>query len=107
MPRHHLFLRCARAQIAWTALGLLSKATTPLYQVEEGLWSFALPVSPAIFDSVVIAAVLWNLWKCGNAKAFRQENESNFQVLRRCADDLLLWPHRCRNVGYKQQINLG
>lgn len=39
-----------------------------------------------------------------NGKVFRQEEENNAQVARRCTEDLLLWANRCNNGLNKQRI---
>ena len=46
--------------------------------------------------SMVIMALLWNIWKAWNALVFRSEHQSTTQVLKAVAADLQLWVHRAK-----------
>jgi hypothetical protein len=45
--------------------------------------------------SSVIICALWNIWKRRNSLVFRAVLEPIDLVFRRCAEDLMLWVHRC------------
>jgi len=93
----HLFLGCHRAQSFWQTFGITSAS---FLQVEY-LWLCALPGPDCTSEKVrstILTGLLWNLWKCRNAKIFNQALESNGVVLQRCAADLLLWKHRATSL---------
>ena len=83
----HLFLLCPRSQNFWRCIGVDSVN----FQSVENLWSSLLPGPPMQTQRIrltILTALLWNIWKCRNAKTFREETESNATILRRCSDDL-------------------
>lgn len=43
--------------------------------------------------TTILTCVLYNVWKCHNAKVFTSKDESNSQIASGCHDDLLLWSH--------------
>ena len=93
----HLFLACPRAQSFWSLLPVNSSSVSTI----EHLWSITLP-SPALpnqkLHSTIITCLLWNVWKCRNAKVFNNVNDSNGDIFRRCGGDLLLWANRANSA---------
>ncbi|TVU34343.1 hypothetical protein EJB05_16174, partial [Eragrostis curvula] len=92
----HLFLRCPRAISIWHALGL---PTPHSDRTLEELWQNlgALNSTKPKIRSAVLMVILWNIWKCRNAKIFRHEDESNSSVVARCIEDQTLWSNSLMN----------
>jgi hypothetical protein len=38
----------------------------------------------------VLIYILWNIWKCGNAKLFRHEDEANLHIARQCQEPKMI-----------------
>ncbi|TVU19476.1 hypothetical protein EJB05_35627 [Eragrostis curvula] len=77
----HLFLFCRRARLFWQVI-----LADPLPDSIEQLWDCNL-IGPGLasgkLKSTVLTVILWNIWKCRNAKVFRNEEEVNRSVLGR------------------------
>lgn len=96
----HLFLSCPRARSLWSHLNF---DLTMVYDIEQ-VWSTnPLQELDQRIRSTVLTCILWNLWKCRNAKVFRSEDDSNAQITTRCRDDLLLWSLRCNTLVDKRK----
>ncbi|KAF8649208.1 hypothetical protein HU200_064403 [Digitaria exilis] len=54
--------------------------------------------------TTILTCVLWNVWKCRNAKVFRSVDETNLHIATRCHDDLLLWSNRCSTDADKAKL---
>ena len=93
----HLFLHCPRAQNFWVIFHITSSQLASI----ESLWSAVLP-GPHIPNqktrSTIITCLLWNIWKCRNAKVFNTTDESNMDIIRRCHLDLKLWASHARSA---------
>ncbi|KAF8647662.1 hypothetical protein HU200_065299 [Digitaria exilis] len=89
----HLFISCPRAQSFWSYLVLDVASISNINQ----LWQDnpLQEASPRV-RTAVLTCVLWNIWKCRNAKVFRSQDETNSQIANRCRDDLLLWSNRSK-----------
>ena len=101
----HLFLHCPRSQAFWATLHIPSSSISNI----ELLWNFPFP-GPELPNqkarSTIITCLLWNLWKCRNSKVFNQVDESDSDIKRRCAADLLLWANRTTSVAIKSCLGL-
>ena len=100
----HLFISCPRSGSFWNFIGLQSGSLLHSLGVEQ-LWT----VNPLMercprIRSTVITCILWNVWKCRNAKVFRSEDETNLMISRRCGEDLSLWSHRCPSPTAKSRL---
>ena len=100
----HLFISCSRSNNFWAFIGLHTESLLHNLGVEQ-LWM----VNPLMercprIRSTVITCVLWNIWKCRNAKVFRSEDETNLMISRRCREDLVLWSHRCYSLADKHRL---
>lgn len=96
----HLFAACPRVAPVWAGLGLgpfLSVgeilSTTPAAQVDSAAWP----------DGLFI--LLWNVWKARNNVVFNSISCGAGDVLRRAADDTLLWSN-CFETGLREQLLL-
>jgi hypothetical protein len=86
----HLFFDCMLSSSIWAALGVTIPAGS------FSIWK--LPRPPAAAANVWQAGsvvLLWHIWKARNDLVFNNNNTSTPQVvLRRAADDLLVWRWR-------------
>ncbi|KAG2607040.1 hypothetical protein PVAP13_4NG189933 [Panicum virgatum] len=91
----HLFIACPRNRSFWAFIGI-DVTSLPASLGTDQLWteSLLLENNPRVC-STVLTCVLWNIWKCRNAKIFRHEDETNLTISRRCSEDLSLWSNRC------------
>ena len=91
----HLFIACPRSRSFWAFIGI-DVTSLPASLGTDQLWteSLLLENNPRVC-STVLTCVLWNIWKCRNAKIFRHEDETNLTISRRCSEDLSLWSNRC------------
>ena len=88
----HLFIDCPRSKSFWSFIGLdLSSLQDDMGVDQVDLFQ----ENNRRISSTVIICVLWNIWKCRNAKVFRQLDEENLMISRRCIEDLALWANRC------------
>ncbi|KAF8648904.1 hypothetical protein HU200_064486 [Digitaria exilis] len=97
----HLFISCPRAQSFWSYLRFDLATVVDI----EQLW-LANPFQETNqqIRTTLLTCVLWNVWKCRNAKVFRSEDESNLRVATRCHDDLLLWSNRSSKASVKEKL---
>jgi len=91
----HLFIGCTRSRNFWTFIGL-DLASLPEALGVDQLWIVnPFQENDRRIASTILICVLWNIWKCRNMKVFRNEDESNLLLSRRCHEDLVLWSNRC------------
>ena len=91
----HLFIDCSRSKSFWSFIGLDLSSLQDVMCVDQ-LWTIdPFQESNRRISSTVITCVLWNIWKCRNAKVFRHMDEENIMISRRCSEDLALWANRC------------
>ena len=89
----------ALATKRWRQILLSAWARRPLSTLRWGFQENDRRVA-----STILTCVLWNIWKCRNAKVFRHDDESNLQLSRRCHEDLVLWSHRCSSSVGKMRL---
>ena len=71
----------------------------------EQLWlENPLQENNSRIKSTILTCLLWNIWKCRNAKVFRQEDEPNAVIAKRCREDLILWSNRCSSPSERIKI---
>uniref|UniRef100_A0ACD5TRX0 Uncharacterized protein n=1 Tax=Avena sativa TaxID=4498 RepID=A0ACD5TRX0_AVESA len=97
----HLFLHCPSVSSFWMAVPAIQGDIEDCTKLRD-LWGGA-PVGKV--RSTIIICALWNLWKRRNTKVFRNIDEPMQLVFRRCAEDLLLWNHRCQKQPHKELIH--
>ncbi|KAF8685954.1 hypothetical protein HU200_043879 [Digitaria exilis] len=99
----HLFLSCPRSKSFWSFLAMDLGSLLPANGMEQ-LWTVnPIQEHNQRIRATVLTCILWNIWKCRNAKVFRGEDEANGQIARRCFDDLL-WSHRCNSPTDRDRI---
>ena len=91
----HLFINCSCGKSFWSFIGLDLSSLRDAMCVDQ-LWAIdPFQENNRRISSTVITCVLWNIWKCRNAKVFRHMDEENIMISRRCSEDLALWANRC------------
>ena len=91
----HLSIGCTRSRNFWTFIGL-DLASLPEALGVDQLWIVnPFQENDRRIASTILICVLWNIWKCRNMEVFRNEDESNLLLSRRCHEDLVLWSNRC------------
>uniref|UniRef100_A0A0E0IR04 Reverse transcriptase zinc-binding domain-containing protein n=1 Tax=Oryza nivara TaxID=4536 RepID=A0A0E0IR04_ORYNI len=101
----HLFLRYTGVATIWHAFGLDEQQIASLPQL-EGVWDIpppGQPATPRVWHTILLA-VMWNIWKRRNNKVFNSVDDPASLVLQRCASDIDLCSHRCKNAESKQQL---
>lgn len=72
----HLFVFCMRSRSFWSFIGF-DLASLPSALGVTQLWTEnPFQENNSRISSTVLTCVLWNVWKCRNAKVFRQEDET-------------------------------
>ena len=97
-----LLVRAALASGTIAALTMWVQCRRPLELNKCG--RKILQESNARIKSTILTCLLWNIWKCMNAKVFRQEDEVNSVIAQRCKVDLVLWSYRCSSPSDKMKI---
>ena len=84
----HLLFDCATAADTWSRLGCDTASSRSIWDIpsptgtRDGAWELCS------------AAILWQLWKARNDRVFNAVSTSSSEILRRAADDIVLWSHR-------------
>ncbi|RCV17972.1 hypothetical protein SETIT_3G263400v2 [Setaria italica] len=98
----HLFISCPRTKSFSASLSIDLSEMTHVHDIEQ-LWIANPFLEPnQRVRTTVLTCVLWNVWKCRNAKVFRGEDETNARISRRCYDDLRL--NRCFSSSDKNKL---
>ena len=86
---HHLFFVCAAAAAVWALLAI------PAAQAGASLWTLEPPTPlPIHVWRAGLATLLWHIWKARNYVVFNSRSTSPSAIIRRAAEDLLLWSAR-------------
>ena len=100
----HLFIACPCSTSFWNYCGIDVSSMSQTFGVEQLWLENSLQENNARIKSTILTCLLWNIWKCMNAKVFRQEDEVNSVIAQRCKVDLVLWSYRCSSPSDKMKI---
>ena len=103
----HLFIACLRSTSFWNYCGIDVSLISQSFGVEQLWLENPLQENNSRIKSTILTCLLWNIWKCRTtviAKVFRQEDEPNAVIAKRCREDLILWSNRCSSPSEKMKI---
>lgn len=95
--QEHQFLHCLRIIKFWNSIGAPKvTSSSSLHDIWEvpSVWE----LQPSPLRSLILIAVLWNVWKARNALIFQNVHTTSLRTKQAITEDLVLWSHRVKNA---------